>query len=108
VLSDSFNTARFNTSSPPATTADQDVITHDLPVVNVVQDFGGPGNPGTDEGRAICQIIYDEAPRCNLAFATAYVSEVGFANNIIALRTQAGCDVIDDDTGYLDASSFLI
>ena len=106
VLSDSFNTARFNTSSPPATTADQDVITHDLPVVNVVQDFGGPGNPGTDEGRAICQIIYDEAPRCNLAFATAYVSEVGFANNIIALRTQAGCDVIDDDTGYLDEPVF--
>jgi hypothetical protein len=59
----------FNTSSPPATTADQDVTTGDLPVVKVVQDFGGPENPGTDEGRAIRQIIYDEAPHCNLAFA---------------------------------------
>ena len=101
VLSDSFNTAQFNTSSPPATTADQDVITHDLPVVNVVQDY-----PGTDEGRAICQIIYDEAPHCNLAFATAAESEVGFVNNIIALRTQAGCDVIVDDAIYLDEPVF--
>jgi hypothetical protein len=106
VLSDSFDTAQFNISSPPATTADQDVITHDLPVVNVVQDFGGPGNPGSDEGRALCQIIYDEAPHCNLAFATAAVSEVGFVNNIIALRTQAGCDVIVDDAIYLDEPVF--
>src|SRR5260370_31241541 len=88
VLSDSFNTAQYNTSSPPATTADQDVTTGDLPVVKFVQDFGGPGNPGTDEGRAICQIIYDEAPHCNLAFATAYVSAIGFPNTIIALNTQ--------------------
>jgi hypothetical protein len=109
VLSDSFNTAQYNTSSPPATTADQDVTTGDLPVVNVVQDFGvfgGPGNPGTDEGRAICQIIYDEAPHCNLAFATAALSEVGFANNIMALRSQAGCDVIVDDATYFDEPVF--
>jgi len=108
VISDSFNTAQFNTSSPPATTADQDVITHDLPVVKVVQELP-PFSllyPGTDEGRAICQIIYDEAPHCNLAFATAAVSEVGFANNIIALRTQAGCDVIVDDAIYPDEPVF--
>jgi hypothetical protein len=101
-LSDSFNTAYQNTSSPPATTAEQDVTTGDLPVVNVLQDFPN----GTDEGRAICQIIYDEAPHSHLAFATAFVSEVGFANNIIALRTQAGCDVIDDDVGYFDEPVF--
>ena len=102
VLSDSFNTAYLNTSSPPATTAEQDVATHDLPVVHVLRDFPG----GTDEGRAICQIIYDEAPQCGLAFATADSSEVGFANNIVALRTQAGCDVIDDDVGYFDEPVF--
>ncbi len=106
VLSDSFNTARFNTASPPATTAAQDVQSGDLPVVNVLEDYGGPGNPGTDEGRAICQIIYDEAPHCNLAFATAFVSEVDFANNIVALRSQAGCAVIDDDVGYFDEPVF--
>src|SRR5208337_5582278 len=77
-LSDSFNTAYQNTASPPATTAAQDVATGYLPVVKVLQDFPN----GTDEGRAICQIIYAEAPHCNLAFATAFVSEIGFANNI--------------------------
>jgi hypothetical protein len=102
VLSDSFNTSYQNTSSPPATTAQQDVATGDLPVVKVLQDFPG----GTDEGRAICQIVYDEAPHCNLAFATAFVSEVGFANNIVALRTQANCSIIDDDVGYSDEPVF--
>jgi subtilase family protein len=101
VISDSFNTA-YQVSPPPATTAAQDVATGDLPVVNVLQDYPG----GTDEGRAICQIIYDEAPRSGLAFATADVSEVGFANNIVALRTQAGCSVIDDDVGYYDEPVF--
>ena len=106
VLSDSFNTAQYNTSNPPATTAAEDVKTHDLPVVNVLQDFGGVGNPGTDEGRAFCQVVYDCAPHCNLAFATAFISEVGFANNIVALRAVANCDVIVDDVTYYDEPVF--
>lgn len=101
-LSDSFNTAYQNTSSPPATTAAQDVAMGYLPVVKVLQDFPD----GTDEDRAICQIVYAEAPHCNLAFATAFVSEIGFANNIVALRTQANCDIIDDDVGYSDEPVF--
>jgi hypothetical protein len=105
-LSDSFNTAQYNTQSPPATTAAQDVKAGYLPQVNVLQDYGGPGTPGTDEGRAICQILYAEAPHINEAFATAEISEIGFANNIVALRTQAGCSVIDDDVGYSDEPVF--
>lgn len=105
VLSDSFNTAQYN-SPPPATTAADDVKNGYLPVVNVLQDFGGPGNGGTDEGRAICQVVYSEAPNCNEAFATAFASEVGFANNIVLLRTQANCSVIDDDVGYFDEPVF--
>jgi subtilase family protein len=105
VLSDSFNTAQYGTP-PPATTAPQDEKRGYLPQVNVLQDFGGPGSPGTDEGRAICQIVYAEAPHINEAFATAFISEVGFANNIVALRTQAGCSVIDDDVGYSDEPVF--
>jgi len=105
VLSDSFNTAQYGTP-PPATTAPQDEKKGYLPVVNVLQDFGGPGSPGTDEGRAICQIVYAEAPHVNEAFATAFISEVGFANNIVALRTKAGCNVIDDDVGYSDEPVF--
>jgi hypothetical protein len=105
-LSDSFNTAQYNTGSPPATTAADDVKKGYLPVVNVLQDFGGPGNPGSDEGRAICQVIYSEAPNCSEAYATAFISEVGFANNIVLLRTQANCSVIDDDVGYFDEPVF--
>ena len=104
-LSDSFNTAQYGTP-PPATTAAQDVAMGYLPVVNVLQDFGGPGSPGTDEGRAILQVMYSEATECNEAFATAFSSEVGFANNIVALRTQANCAVIDDDVGYYDEPVF--
>ena len=51
VLSDSFNTAYLNTQNPPATTAQQDVATGDLPKnVNVLQDFSNSGLGGTDEG----------------------------------------------------------
>ncbi len=74
VLSDSLNTAQFNTSSPPATTADQDVTTGDLPVVYVVQDlpFFAVPYPVTDEGRAICQVIYDEAPHCTISMNRSF------------------------------------
>jgi hypothetical protein len=105
VLSDSFNTARF-AKHPPRTTAEQDEKDGYLPVVDVIQDSGGPGHPGTDEGRAICLIVYAEAPGSNLAFATANPSEVNFANNIIRLRTEANCDIIDDDVGYYDEPVF--
>jgi hypothetical protein len=46
------------------------------------------------------------APQCNLAFATAFVSEIGFANNIVALRALANCDVIVDDVSYSDDPVF--
>jgi hypothetical protein len=54
----------------------------------------------------MCQIVYDLAPHCNLAFATAFVSEIDFANNIVALRAQANCDVIVDDISYSDDPVF--
>lgn len=105
VLSDSFNTARF-AKHPPRTTAEQDEKDGYLPIVDVLEDSGGPGHPGTDEGRAICLIVYAEAPGSNLAFATANPSEVNFANNIVRLRTEANCDIIDDDVGYYDEPVF--
>jgi hypothetical protein len=108
VLSDSFNTASLKVQSPPATTAEQDVKTGDLPVVNVLEDFDNQRFGGTDEGRAMCQIVYDLAPHCNLAFATAFVSEIDFANNIVALRALANCDVIVDDVSYSDDLVFSV
>src|SRR5581483_6153942 len=66
--------------------------------VTVVQDF--PFN-GTDEGAAMLEIIHDIAPKAQLFFATASLSEASFATNILALRNAPfNCDIIVDDVGY--------
>jgi Subtilase family len=59
----------------------------------------------TDEGRAMLQVIHDVAPEAQLAFATAYSSELEFALNIERLAAPvaaggAGATVIVDDVGY--------
>lgn len=105
VLSDSFNT------SSTGIKAANDIASGDLPgsgnrlgrltPVQVIQDSPG----GTDEGRAMLQIIHDVAPGAALAFATANNGEVAFANNIRALA-NAGCDIIVDDIGYFTAPMF--
>jgi len=51
------------------------------------------------------EIIYDMAPGASLFFATADVSEAGFAQNILNLRA-AGCDIIVDDVFYFDEPVF--
>jgi hypothetical protein len=124
VLSDSYD------SQPSVeggfTTAAQDVATGDLPgtgnTVNsqpvvVLQDFISPPN-ATNEGRAMCQIVHDIAPKARIGFATADVGELGFANNIRALAGLAGytyppatqqgfaADVVCDDVLYIDEPMF--
>ncbi len=98
VLSDSFNDLggaaadEADGALPPA--ADIDVL-QDLP----------KGEGGTDEGRAMMQIIHDIAPGAKLDFYTAFDSEQDFANGILALAA-AGCKVIVDDVGYYDEPFF--
>ena len=96
VLSDSFNNLggaaadEADGALPPA--ADIDVI----------KDYA---SGGTDEGRAMMQIIHDIAPGADLAFYTAFDSEQDFANGILALAA-AGCKVIVDDVSYFDEPFF--
>jgi Subtilase family len=111
ILSDSFN----GVSAAP--TAYDDVISGDLPNVGV--DDGRPGlkflsdggddvDGYTDEGRAMAQIVYDVAPGASLCFATAFLGEASFANNIRRLRRDSSCfaDIIVDDIEYLDEPMF--
>jgi hypothetical protein len=104
VLSDSYNALG---------TAAADISSGNLPgpgnplghltPVTVVQDFAG----ATDEGRAMLQIVHDLAPDAQLFFATADVSEAGFASNIVALRNAPyNCDIIIDDVFYFDEPVF--
>ena len=105
VLSDSYNCLK---------TADADIASGDLPgtgnpeghttPVNIIEDDTTSGN--TDEGRAMLQIVHDVAPGANLAFATAFSGQAGFANNITALRTTAGANVIVDDVIYFAEPMF--
>jgi hypothetical protein len=114
VLSDSFNAATEAIGGGAvATHAREDEVSNDLPgpsstcsgqqvPVNVIAE--GPAE-STDEGRAMLQVIHDLAPHANLAFATAYSTEIQFARNIERLAEPVavgggGANVIVDDVGY--------
>ncbi|MEU4693953.1 S8 family serine peptidase [Actinoplanes sp. NPDC023714] len=66
-----------------------------------------PGQEGDgDEGTAMLEILHDLVPKARLGFATAFTSEASFAENIRALRFEAGCDIIVDDVVYYHESPF--
>lgn len=88
VLSDSFDNRGG---------ASADRLSGDLPDVNVLQDLPGGGS---DEGRAMLQLIADVAPGASLAFKTAFLGQASFAQGILDLAA-AGADIIVDDVIYL-------
>jgi len=107
VLSDSYN----EHEGTPPTRSWNDVRTGDLPgsqnpkgnstPVNVLND----NFPGSDEGRALLQIIHDVAPKADLAFHTALGGLASFAQGIRRLA-EIGCDVIVDDVVYFAEPMF--
>lgn len=84
-----------------------DVASGDLPDdVTVLSDVTLAFDPGlSDEGRAMAQLIHDVAPGADIMFYTAWISDVDFANGILALAA-AGADVIVDDIGYANEPWF--
>ena len=92
ILSDS-----FNTNASASTHMAGDIATGDLPAsTSILHDFAG----GTDEGRAMAQIVHDIAPGSSIMFDTAEGGQAAFANHIIELA-NAGAKVIVDDVSYL-------
>ncbi len=79
--------------------------TGDLPpgALNVADIIDGPG---TSEGTAMMEIVYDLAPGVQLFFASAFNSPESFADNILMLRNTYGCDIIVDDVTYSDEGVF--
>jgi len=113
ILSDSYD--RDGTA---ATHASGDITSGDLPglgnpcgdtkAVNVLDDSEASG---ADEGRAMTQIVHDLAPQAQLAFATAFSGESGFAANIERLASPvsaggAAASVIADDVAYFNEPFF--
>jgi Ca2+-binding RTX toxin-like protein len=95
ILSDSFDTG-------PGSYAD-DVASADLPAgISILADFAN----GSDEGRAMAQLVHDVAPGSSLAFHTAFNGIADFAQGIIDLK-NAGAKVITDDVFYLAEPMFL-
>ena len=105
VISDSYNTLAGNP-------AQRDVNNGDLPglaggynpnPVEVLQEY--PFGRGTDEGRAMLQIVHDVAPKAKLAFWSGNISAGNMALGIRQLQ-QDSVDVIVDDITYITEPFF--
>ena len=83
--------------------AASDVASSDLPAGIIVLD--DTACPGTDEGRAMMQLIHDVSPGASQAFHTAFKGQADFASGIAEL-VAAGADVIVDDVIYLAEPMF--
>jgi subtilisin family serine protease len=77
-----------------------DVASGDLPQgIIVLSEEGGCGS-GSDEGRAMMQLIHDIAPGADQAFHSAFNGQADFAFGIVELAGAAGARVIVDDVFY--------
>ena len=117
VMSDSFDTTPSTTDGYLVDQATGDLpgpgnsAGRTQPVVVLDDSIGG----GTDEGRAMAQIVHDMAPGARLGFATASTGQVSFADNIRSLaglpsgtKSVPGfaANVIVDDLYYSDSPMF--
>lgn len=89
ILSDSFN----NLGGMAA-----DIASGDLPAgVTIVKDLA---SGGTDEGRAMAELLHQIAPGANIFFYSAYGGQADFASGITTLATTYDCQIIIDDVSY--------
>ena len=86
--------------------AASDVGNGDLPPGVVVLAEEPGCSSGTDEGRAMMQIVSDVAPGASQAFHTAFGGIADFADGIGELAATAGAQVINDDVIYFAEPMF--
>jgi hypothetical protein len=102
VLSDSYNTSKDTGGNTLA----NDISNGDLPAsLYFLRDLPSRFGIGTDEGRAMLQIIHDVAPGAQLGFRTGVVTAGDFAQGIRDLAA-AGSDIIVDDITYVTEPFF--
>jgi hypothetical protein len=99
VMSDSFNLLPYVT---PGDGMSIDIANGDLPVNTANLD---DASSGTDEGRALAQIVHDVAPGASIQFATADGGQAHFADNI-RLLAHSGSNIIVDDVRYFAEPMF--
>jgi hypothetical protein len=98
VISDSINKVGLGVAGSQAT--------GDLPANTIVLK-DDPGAGTIDEGRAMSEIVYDEAPGVNsIQFASGTVFGAADKADSINLLKNAGVDVIADDIFYLSEPFF--
>ena len=96
ILSDSFNVKGAMAA---------DIAAGVLPAnIDILEE--GPST-GTDEGRAMAELIHQVAPGASIDFYSADYSEADFGAGIEALAA-AGCNVIVDDVVYFDEPMFQL
>jgi len=102
VLSDSYNTRIDGGVNLLAT----DIDNGDLPTdLYFYRDLPSRFGRGTDEGRAMAQIVHDVAPGAQLGFRTGVITAGDFAQGIRDLAA-AGSDIIVDDITYITEPFF--
>lgn len=96
ILSDSFDTATTFDRDGNRDTAATDIAAGLLPPdLVILDDHAG----GSDEGRAMAQIVHRTAPGASILYDTAAGGQAIFAQHILDLAA-AGAKVIVDDVGY--------
>ena len=91
ILSDSFNALGGMAT---------DIANGDLPAATtILQD--DPSSGGTDEGRAMADLVHRVAPGAQIYFYSAEGGQSAMASGIAALA-NAGCNIIIDDATYLN------
>ena len=103
VMSNTFD--NYDNSGVDGITLEDDIATGDLPPQSRINVLRDGDEPGSDEGRAMAQIIYDVAPGVEFAYHTALGGRARFAEGIRALA-DAGATVIVDDLTYLNEPVF--